>query len=310
MEQKEQLNTNNLQKLKEIFLQPKQELSSIKIQLEDFDSPKWEYYHSPGKIDHTKVWIQKFMNDEQGAFEECCQAISHQMTFYSVIYLVFPYLVEKIARDFEHYDKETLVRYISELGVSLSVDCPLNTQGKYEGADISGLENDTLRKIYVTGTVQTDDTVLENYQLSIQKFQLLIKHFLSRHIKALGRMDKMTKTMFALAVLAAFGNRNDAFLFLMPEIDECIGVGCNRCDFCDEESLEFSNKKAMSVIKQRGPAEDNWDGVNFEDTYLWFGDFLELMQGKSLSKHLPYYFGTFCCPECGNEAEVRTFMDY
>ena len=53
MEQKEQLNTNNLQKLKEIFLQPKQELLSIKIQLEDFDSPKWESYHSPGKIDHT-----------------------------------------------------------------------------------------------------------------------------------------------------------------------------------------------------------------------------------------------------------------
>ncbi|MDE7478368.1 MAG: hypothetical protein K2M91_10535 [Lachnospiraceae bacterium] len=291
MGQEKKQNTANLEKLKEIFLQPKQEPGSIKVPLEPFDSPNWGIYEGAGG--DIVNWLQKLLDGEKlldggvDTFDECCQYISHQMSFYSAIYLVFPYLVEALAEDFDKYNAETLIMYISELGICLMTDCDMVRQDEC--------------KI-------TDKAVLENYQLSVEKFQLIIKHFLARKIKSLSRVDRMTKSMFALAVLAAVGNREEAFLFLNAEMDEYIYIGCDACEFWDEDNLDLTDKKALSVIRQREQAEDNWDGENFQDTNLWFGDFLELIQVKGLAKHLPYYLGTFRCPECGKEATIVEFM--
>lgn len=281
-------NQAKLEKLKEVFLQPKQDVNSIQVRLEPFDSPKWEAYKSAGIGEYAKMWAQKLLENEDGAFEECCENISHQMSYYPAIYLVFPYLVEKLAQDLEKLDTEQQIMYISMLGTALTTDCNINKRGNCE-------------------LQIPDGEMLENYQLSIQKFQLIIKQFLSKKLKSIGRFDSMTKTMLALAVLAVFGNREDAYLFLNSEMDECIYMACDGCEFCDEE-MELSSKKSLSAITPREQAADNWDGRDFADTYLWFGDFAELVKAKSLAKHLPYYFGAFQCPECGKEAAVKDFM--
>lgn len=276
----------NLEKLREIFLQPGQDLESIQVHLEPFGSPEWENYESAVGSENLKIWLQKLLDDEAGAFSECCQHVSHQMTFYSAIYLAFPYLVEKLAGDFEGLDTERQIMEISELGSCLATDCGINKRGiDYE----------------------IPEAALENYQQSIRKFQCIIKQFLSKKAKSLGRVDSMTKTMFALAVLAAFGNREDAYLFYMPEMDECIYLACDACEFCDED-LELASKKSLSAITPGEQAGDNWDGRDFDNTYLWFGDFLELIKAKGLAKHLPYYFGDYQCPECGKKAPVIHFM--
>lgn len=286
MEQEQKQNSANLEKLREIFLQPGQEPDSIKLSLEALDSPNWEKYEGAGGSDDLKEWVQKLLDGEEGAFSECCQNISHQMSFYSGIYLVFPYLVEKLAEDFDQMDTGEQIMNISELGACLSTDFSLNREGRRT----------------------PDESVMENYQLSIRKFQLVIKKFLAKKAKSLSRVDSRTKTWFAMEVLAAFGNREDAWLFEDAEAGECIYVACDGCEHCNED-LELTSKRALSAITPRAQAEDNWNGEDFEDTYLWFGDFLELVGIKGLAKHLPYYFGTYKCPECGKETVVRDLME-
>lgn len=283
MEQNKRQNTANLEKLTKIFMQPEQEPDSITLSLEALHSPNWEKYESASG--NAKVWVQKLLDGEANAYDECCDEIAHQTSFWSAIYLVFPYLVEKLSGDFDQLDSGELIMKFSMLGTSLATDCDMN-----RGEDKA-----------------VDADVIENYEHSIKKFQLLIQRFLAGRAKALGRVDSMTKALFAVGVLAAFGNREDAALLMDMELDECIYLACDKCEHCNEE-LELASKKALSAIKPREQAPDDWNGEDFEDTYRWFGDFLELFKIKGVAKHLPYYFGTYQCPDCGREAAVRDLM--
>jgi len=283
MEQDKRQNIANLEKLTKIFMRLEQEPDSITLSLEALDSPNWGKYESASG--NAKVWVQKLVDGEENAYDECCDEIAHQTSFWSAIYLVFPYLVEKLSRDFDQLDSGELIMKFSMLGTSLATDC-----------DINRGENKTV-----------DAAVIENYQLSIRKFQLLIIKFLADKAKSLSRVDSMTKALFAVGVLAAFGNREDAALLMDMELDECIYVACDKCEHCNED-LELGSKKALSTISPRGQAPDDWNGEDFEDTYGWFVDFLELFKIKGMAKHLPYYFGTYQCPECGREAAVRDLM--
>ncbi|MDE7200778.1 MAG: hypothetical protein K2O91_02490 [Lachnospiraceae bacterium] len=282
MERDKKQNTANLDKLTKIFMHLEMEPDCIKLPLEALDSSNWEKYESAGD---ARIWLQKLMDGEDEAFSECCDEISHQMSFWSAIYLVFPYLVDKLAKDFDQIDPGEWIMNSSMLGISLATDCDINR----------GVSN------------IADKAVMSCYQLSIRKFQLLIKKFLTKKAKSLSRVDSMDKAMFALEVLAAFGNRDDAFLLVNAELDQGICLACDKCEHCNEE-LEFMSKRTLSGIIPKAQAEDSWNGEDFEDTYLWFGDFLELFTIKGLAKHLPYYFGTYKCPECGSEAVVKDLM--
>lgn len=283
MKQDQRQNTKNLEKLKGIFMQPAQDPDSITLSLEALDSSNWEKYKGAGG--NTKVWVQKLMAGEEGAFDECCEEIAHQTSFWPAIYLVFPYLVEKLSRDFDQISFDSRIMKLSMLGTCLATDFDINREGEQEA----------------------DGALMENYQLGIRKFQLLIKKFLAGKAKPLGRVDSTTKGMFAVGVLAAFGNREDAAFLMDMVLDESITVACDKCEYCDE-GLELADKKALSVINPREKAPDDWNGEDFEDTYRWFGDFLELFGIKGMAKYLPYYFGTYRCPECGREAVVRDLI--
>lgn len=265
-----------------IFMYPEMEPDCIKLPLESLDSPRWEKYECSG---NPEILLTKLMAGDEDVFCECCDMVSDQMSFWSGIYLVFPYLVDRLAKDFGQIDSAEWIMNSSMLGITLATDCDTNRSRDHI----------------------VDEAVRSCYQLSIKKYQLLIKKFLSKKAKSLRKVDSMEQTMFALEVLAAFGNRDDAFLMINSEMDESITVACDKCEHCNE-GIEFTDKKALSAIKPKAQAEAHWDGRDFEDTCLWFGDFLELFQIKRLAKHLPYYFGIYKCPECGNEALVKDLM--
>lgn len=295
------------ERVKEIFFQPQQELDDIRLRLAPFDLPEWETCPGAGGSEGLKDWVRKMSAGEEGAFEECCAQISHQMTFYPAIYLVFPYLVEKLASDFDRMDAQKKIMYISQLGMCLMTDCDMLRQ---EGLVPDGavLEDPVLRRLYGSDRMPPGKEVLEMYESGISGFQLVIRHFLSKEHEALSRADSMTRTVFALAVLAAFGNREDAFLFMNAEMDGCIYTVCGACEACDEDTLDLSDENALSAIRPRERSEEGQDGEDLQDTFSWFGAFLELIQDKRLAGHLPYYLGAYDCPECGAEAVVRDLM--
>ena len=50
-----------------------------------------------------------------------------------------------------------------------------------------------------------------------------------------------------------------------------------------------------------------WDGKSYEDTYLWFSNLAHEL-GVEDEWKIPYYYGTYTCPECGSRGILMDWM--
>lgn len=217
------------------------------------------------------------------AFDNLCENLSHQMSFYSATYLALPYLVKILERDSRFRTFERTLTMLSKIGLCLATDIPCNYREQLAEGEI-----------------------LISYEASILKLQELTKQFIKQYREKIKKLDFNERTMLITAILAILGDREVAFILTMSCWDECYML-CERCEYCEEE-LILSDDEAKEAITPAESMIGKWDGSSYEDTYLWLSNTINMFGAKEELEILSYYYGTYTCPECGNKKKVIDFM--
>ena len=85
-------------------------------------------------------------------------------------------------------------------------------------------------------------------------------------------------------------------------------IVCPACENCDEE-MEVGYFELSERMKKISASFDKWDGKSLEDVKLWLPNLLHLLEDEEGEELLSYYFGTYVCPECGEEMPVLAGME-
>ncbi|MCI8881633.1 MAG: hypothetical protein HFH43_01050 [Lachnospiraceae bacterium] len=238
---------------------------------------------------------------EQINFDNLCENLSHQLSFYSATYLVMPYFLLFYEKKRKEQDFQWQMKVLENAGSILSTDFPENTGG--------------------TDGISAD--ILESYQLSIELFRERAKEFLRENMETLKQQDPIELLYFCTGLLALFGNAEDAFQMLVGSWEQA-PVACLNCGYFDEEmeadgfyeEMEDGGEEPEGsccgpVVKERvTPAASvlgQWDGEDFENTYLWFSNLAHEL-GMEGAWKIPYYYGTYTCPECGSKGPLMDLV--
>lgn len=241
--------------------------------------------------------------EEQINFDNLCENLSHQLSFYDATYLVIPYFLLLFEKKRKEQDFQWQMQILENAGIILSTDFPANNGKK------DGLSKD----------------ILESYQLSIELFRERAKEFLREHMGILKQEDPTELQYFCTGLLALFGNPEEAFQMIIGSWEQA-PVACLSCGYFDEEmemegfydagesggeEPEAEGSNGGPAVKKRvTPAASvlgKWDGEDFEDTYLWFSNLAHDL-GMEGEWKIPYYYGTYTCPECGSKGILMDWM--
>ena len=101
----------------------------MEIKLEDLNSDQWEK-HS-GAYGNMSNLMSDFMKDpdDKELQESVYQSINHQMTFYSAVYLVMPYLVKLLEQKILSGDIEWAEYCLFNVGMTFASDNMLTRRG-------------------------------------------------------------------------------------------------------------------------------------------------------------------------------------
>lgn len=113
------------------------------------------------------------------------------------------------------------------------------------------------------------------------------------------QMSFYEATYLALPYLVQLLERNSksgSFEWKLTMISE-LGL-CLATDFPEAKEVIIP---AESVIGK-------WDGSSYEDTWLWLSTMLDQLGAEEELEILSYYYGTYTCPDCGNQKKVMDFM--
>lgn len=269
------------------------------MKLVDLDSDLWEVFCGAygnvseelkilmGEVD--KIPPQKKLrrleteekDDYEIAFDNICENLWHQMSFYPATYLVLPYFVTLLEQKEKEQNSKWEISILSQIGLCLATCIPSNHIGSVE------------------------QEIMDSFQESVSIAAEKVKVFLFERTEELKKLDKNDLSMFCTAALAILGDREAAFVLTMSAWDTCYMV-CAECDYCDEDiSLSYGGKE--NII----PAESvigKWDKVSYEDTYLWLSNVCHLLGDDKSAELLSYFYGTYTCPECENTGIVMDFM--
>ena len=129
----------------------------MEIKLEDLNSDQWEKHL--GAYGNMSNVMSNFMKDpdDKELQESVYQGINHQMTFYSAVYLVMPYLVKLLEQKILSGDIEWAEYCLFNAGMTLASDNMLARRGS--------------RKVNVTKELK------RNYRLCVKKLKELARHF-------------------------------------------------------------------------------------------------------------------------------------
>ncbi len=269
-----------------------------KLKPVSFESPLWEEYRGAyGDIreDVAFLFCPKDLipemgkiirldfedkDDERINFDNLCENLSHQLSFYDATYLAMPYLVLLLEKKIKEQNFHWQMMIILQAGMILSTDIPEYNQPKE--ADIP-------------------KEILESYKMSKDILREKTKEFIEQHLDQIKEEKKGDLLYFATALLAIFGDPGAAF-GLAIGVWEQTPVCCTECDYYDDDMEDgFYNEELMKEKIQ--PAESvigKWDGKSFDDTYVWFSNFVHQL-GIEDEWKIPYYYGTYTCPECGKK---------
>lgn len=239
------------------------------------------------------------INDiESIALENLFESLAHQMTFYPAIYLAMPYLVKLLEKRIAQNDFEGTISLITDMGLLIAIDVPDSSCSDREEAE------DKDQK-------ETEDEVMDNYNLSILKLKEITKRFLEQHLEEI-KENSYYKVPFLTSVLGILGNdRREAFIMFMSRWESCY-MACSKCENYNED-IEFDEEddfeKAFEGIIPAPSAAGQWDGKSLDNTYIWFSNLLSMAGADREAKLMPYYYGTYTCPGCGNRGAVMKFME-
>lgn len=214
------------------------------------------------------------------AFDDLCETLWHQMSFYLATWLVLPYLAQLLEGWEKEEDWEWCLQGIVAAGTCLATD--------------------------VFGDRPTEESVYKSYENATMVIRAITIDFLALHMDVIQEKEIWKKREFAAAVMAILGERKLAYLFFLAGCQSCYVV-CPECENCDEE-IEFGYCDPDERIKAAKVPEKYWDGKNFEDVSLWLFNLFALLGDREGEEYLCYCFGTYTCPECGKKMQVLAGM--
>ncbi len=267
--------------------------------LQQFDSILWENYR--GAYGDVREYLVILMGEREDApetfklrrldngpktnyelaFDNLCENLWHQMSFYPATWLAVPYL----ARLMEGWEKEDDAGWLFQ-GILAAGSC---------------LATD------VYGDRPGEDDVWESYENAIRQIRDITIHFLAGHMDYVREKHISWRRGFAFAVMAILGEKKLAFLFTMSELESCYMV-CPGCENCDEE-MEFGYFDFSGRIEKVDVPAEKWDGESLADIKAWLFNLFALLGDVEGIERLCYYFGTYTCPECGERTAVLTGME-
>ncbi len=260
-------------------------INNTNIELTDLNSELWSKYKSAyGMVwDEVKAITDELEgngNDEfEDIFDNLYEKLTHQMSFYNASYLAFPYMLKLLDKKTDEQDFDWQLKLISTMGIIVATDI----ENMHDAEDI-------------------DESLKENFNKCITILVEKTKKFILENIEQIAELDPDIKSFFYVSVLAILDDRKVAFAIIMGAFGE-INVVCDECGeynegmccTCDEECEEI--EPAESVLEK-------WDGRNFDNTYMWYSNFLNIIGAEEEANALSYYYGTYTCPECDKKFMV------
>ena len=228
-------------------------------------------------------------SDLRIAFDNVCEQLWHQMSFYDALYLALPYLVKLYKKWQKSAGFQMQGMLLTNIGLLLATDVSYNHNA-----------NDT---------ETVPEEILESYRQSVEIIREEGKKFWYSYKEQLKQIDEESRSMFGIAMLAMLGDREAAFILTLGSWSQCLQY-CPNCENLDEDmemdslfrtdekrELEQKIKPADSVIGQ-------WDGQTFDNTYLWFSNLLYELGNYKEAEKLRYFYGIYTCPNCGKKGNV------
>lgn len=279
------------------------------MEFADFNSELWEQLHGaygnvkedvlplmvqePEVPESEKVLNADYKCEYMVAFDNICQQLYHQMTFYDASYIVLPYLVKAFNYWYEKDDFAMQVLFLVNAGIIVSTDNPFSNPHS----------EDIIKNI--------PESLMESYHKSILFFKEKAEELLLNKRDMLKQYSPDDISYICVSLLAFIGEREHSFAFLLGSFSSCL-VFCEKCGFFFEDiELHYdikSNKEELNKIIT--PAESvigKWDKKSLDNTYIWLSNILHLMGNDFDVKKLSYFYGTFTCPDCG--AKVKPAID-
>ena len=264
-----------------------------------FDSPLWESYRGAygnvaeylailtGERENAPETFQLRRLDKtprtnyEMAFDNLCENLWHQMSFYPATWLALPYLAGLMEGWKKENDKEWLFQGILAVGGCLATD--------------------------VYGDRPKEDQVWESYEKAALRIRDITVDFLAEHMDYVREKHISWRRGFAFAVTAILGEKTLAFMLTMSELESCYIV-CPGCENCDEE-IEFGYFDPSERIEKAEMPAEEWDGESLTDVKLWLFHLFGLLGDAEGMERLCYYFGNYTCPECGETTPVFEGME-
>lgn len=244
--------------------------------------------------------------DDRINFDNLCENLSHQLSFYDATYLALPYLVlllekKRLARDF-HWQMLILL----QAGIILSTELPCYTSLGPRSELAENMEGSDYGEEETWGL---PEEVMKSYQLSKEILRERAEDFLKQHLEEIKEEDEEDRKYFATGLLAILGDPGAANQLLLGGWEQVVAE-CPECGYYDDE-MEMDGFEDQEIVEERiQPAPlaiGKWDGKSFEDTYVWFSNLVHEL-GIEDEWKLPYYYGTYTCPECGNQGVLMEWM--
>jgi len=215
------------------------------------------------------------------AFDNLCENLWHQMSFYPATWLALPYLARFMESWEKEKDTEWLFRGILAAGSCLATD--------------------------VYGDRPQEEQIQESYENAIRQIRAMTIDFLAYHMDIIRAKEVHWRREFAIAIAAILGEKKLAFMLSMSGF-ESFYIVCPECENCDEE-LEIGYFDPSERIEKAEAPSGKWDGESLEDAKLWLFNLFELLDDREGLEYLRYYFGTYTCPECGKTLPVSAGLE-
>lgn len=265
-----------------------------------FSSPLWEEYHGAyGDIREDVAFLfcpkeilpemQKIMRldfenkaDDTINFDNLCENLTHQMSFYDATYLAMPYLALLFELKRQQQDFEWQYQILCQVGMIFATDIPYRNSKEPESLP---------------------QEIQNSYQQSKKFFEQMAQEFLEQNMDRLKEKEEGDLQFFCTALLAVLKDPQAAYQLVMGSWEQ-VSVECPNCEYYDED-MESEGFYTPDIVKERvSPAKDLQEPN--KSTYQWLCSLFDAFGIEDAWK-LPYYYGTYTCPECG---ETGILMDW
>lgn len=256
--------------------------------VEPFDSTVWEVVSMAGRIDLGAELKAAIETRDWQNIQDIFENITHQMTFYTAVYVVLPHMVQLLEQVMEEGDLEHAHMLIWNLGICLATDIPGNRMG------------------------EPDSPLMDDYQAAAKKLCGLVKHLINTRLQDIQELSDEQKSTLLAATLAILGERELVFAameaFAAGAVEELHFMCGGGCEFFAECVDPYEEESEIGSILPQEYEPETWDGVSYDDPFVWTTGIAELFGAEEQIEVLRWFYGTLICPECGQTKRVLDYM--